>query len=289
MKRGMVSVPYFVDRYDASPGVYPAGRGLTEFVVRTNKAQLLTRQQILFYAQQGLLEVNGTLPEAWLGVPLQTQGAAIGALVVQSYEESSAYSDKDKQFLMFVSDQIAHVVERKQAEERQQQLSVELRQQTRLLEAIMIATPDNFLVADLDGRLRFVSETILRFLKMTAEQVVGKTWRELQIPDHLGGMLDEDWAAVKQSRAPVTREFSFPYRREIWRSSLLPRPCGMKTGQLCCWLPPHAMLPSGGKRLGRCIGRKRWKAWGCWRAALPTILTICWWPCWARPRWRRLI
>jgi PAS domain S-box-containing protein len=205
----IVSVPYFVDKYDASPGVYPAGKGLTEFVVRTNKAQLLTRQQILFYAQQGLLEVNGTLPEAWLGVPLQVQGRAIGALVVQSYDESSAYSDRDKQFLMFVSDQIAHVVERKQAEERQQQLSVELRQQTRLLEAIMIATPDNFLVADLDGRLRFVSETILKFLKMTVDHVIGKTWRELQISPHLGSMLDEDWATVKQSQVPVTREFLF--------------------------------------------------------------------------------
>ena len=112
--------------------------------------------------------------------------------------------------MLFVSDRMAHGVERKQAEERQQQLSVELRQQTRLLEAIVIATPDNFLVADLDGRLRFVSETILRFLNLVAEQVVSKTWRELQIPDHLGNMLDEDWAAVKQLRVPVTREFSFP-------------------------------------------------------------------------------
>ncbi|MBK8903044.1 MAG: PAS domain S-box protein [Anaerolineaceae bacterium] len=206
----MLSVPYFIDKFDASPGVYQMGKGLTEFVIRTNKAQLLTRQQILFYVQQGVLEVKGTMPEAWLGVPLQTRGTAIGALVVQSYEESTAYSEQDRQFLMFVSDQVANVVERKQAEDRQRQLSEELRQQTRLLEAILSATPDNFLVADLNGRLCFVSENILRFLKLAAEQVVGKTWPELQIPAQFGEMLDEDWAAVRRLRAPVTREFQFP-------------------------------------------------------------------------------
>lgn len=207
---GTLSVPYFIDKHDTTPGVYPMGNGLTEFIIRTNKAQLLTREQILFYVRQGLLAVKGTMPEAWLGVPLQTQGTAIGALVVQSYEESTAYTEQDRQFLMFVSDQIANVVERKQAEERQRQLSVELRQQTYLLEAIVSATPDNFVVADLDGRLRFVSETILKFLNLAADQVVGRTWRELQIPPHLGAMLDEDWAAVRQSRTPVTREFLFP-------------------------------------------------------------------------------
>ncbi len=30
---------------------------------------------------------------------------------------------------------------------------------------------------------------------------------------------------------------------------------------------------------------KRWKAWACWRAALPTTSTICWSPCWGRRRW----
>lgn len=205
-----LSVPYFVDQFDTLPEAYQVGNGLTEFVIRTNKAQLLTREQILFYVRQGILDVKGTLPETWLGVPLQTRGVAIGALVVQSYEGSAAYSEQDRQFLMFVSDQIANVVERKQAEQQQVRLSEELRQQTRLLEAILSATPDNFVVADLDGRFLFVSEVILTFLNMTAEQMKGKTWRELDVPVKYAQMLNEDWAAVRQARAPVAREFQFP-------------------------------------------------------------------------------
>lgn len=206
----ILSVPYFVDQFDTLPEAYRVGNGLTEFVIRTNKAQLLTREQILFYVRQGILDVKGTLPETWLGVPLQTRGVAIGALVVQSYEASTAYSEQDRQFLMFVSDQIANVVERKRAEAQQGRLSQELRQQTRLLEAILTATPDNFLVADLDGRFLFVSETILKFLDMSMEHVRNKTWRELDVPARYGHMLDQDWVAVRRARAPIAREFQFP-------------------------------------------------------------------------------
>ncbi|VAW34296.1 diguanylate cyclase/phosphodiesterase (GGDEF & EAL domains) with PAS/PAC sensor(s), partial [hydrothermal vent metagenome] len=129
----MVNVAYFVDRYDKSPGLYKAKKGLTEFVIQSNDSQLLTHSQLLSYLNQGTIDVQGTLPQVWLGVPLQLQGKAIGALVVQSYEYSSAYSEQDAQFLTFVSEQIAIVIERKQAEERQSDLSTELRQQTRAM------------------------------------------------------------------------------------------------------------------------------------------------------------
>ncbi|VAW42455.1 hypothetical protein MNBD_CHLOROFLEXI01-4105, partial [hydrothermal vent metagenome] len=38
----MVNVAYFVDRYDKSPGLYKAKKGLTEFVIQSNDSQLLT-------------------------------------------------------------------------------------------------------------------------------------------------------------------------------------------------------------------------------------------------------
>ncbi len=208
-----IEVPYFVDKYDSQPGVYKAGKGLTEFVVQTNRAQLLTRQHIEFYIKQGVIETKGTMPEVWLGVPLQTQNKAIGALVVQSYEESMAYSEQDKLFLTFVSDQVVNVVERKQAEERQRQLSSKLTQQTRLLEAILSATPDNFVVSDLDGRFLFVSPIILTFLNLETNFVVGKTWQELNKAAELGTfgtMLDQDRISVLENGKPVIREFQYP-------------------------------------------------------------------------------
>ena len=57
-------------------------------------------------------------PLYWLGVPLQTQNGAIGALVLQSYTEQGRYTDKDKDLLHFVSTQVAAAIERKQMHER---------------------------------------------------------------------------------------------------------------------------------------------------------------------------
>lgn len=205
-----ISVPYFVDKHDSPPDLYQAGLGLTEFVMRSNHSELLTQPQIASYIAQGKVVLQGTMPQAWLGVPLRSRAEVIGALVVQSYEESSAYSEQDGRFLEFVSEQIASVIERKQAEERQRQLSAELIQQTRLLEAILAATPDNFLVFDLNGRFLFVSSAVLNYLHFTADFLVGKTWRELNLPADIGILSDQDRAKVQQTGKPTVREIKYP-------------------------------------------------------------------------------
>ncbi len=212
---GMINVPYFVDEYDAHLMSYKFGAGLTEFVLRTNESKLLTREEIEFYIKQGIIKLRRRMPQAWLGVPLQSQGRAIGALVVQSYDESSAYAAQDKQFLTFVSDQIATVVERKQAEERKQQLSAEVMQQARLLEAILTTTPDNFLVCDLDGRFLFISDLILDYLDIEADFALGKTWQEVGLPAEFGVIGDRDLVSVVQTGQPVTREIQYAFSNNV--------------------------------------------------------------------------
>ncbi|WP_420641795.1 PAS domain S-box protein [Candidatus Leptofilum sp.] len=205
-----IDIPYFVDKFDIRSGKYQAGTGLTELVIHSNRSQLLTKQQIEEQITQGNIVLRGAMPQVWLGVPLRTYDKAVGALVVQSYEKSTAYTEQDQQFLIFVSEQIAHAIERKQLEERQHILSVELKQQTRLLQAILAATPDNFLVFDLDGRFMFISNAILEYLQVDVDFVVGKTWQELNLPRKFGELSDQDRAAVLQTGQAVSREFIYP-------------------------------------------------------------------------------
>ncbi|MCA9919445.1 MAG: PAS domain S-box protein [Anaerolineales bacterium] len=208
-ERNQIDVPYFVDKFDTLTGTYRAGTGLTEKVVYANRSQLLTRQQIENQIAAGTLFVRGTIPQVWLGVPLRLQGKAIGALVVQSYEAETAYSEQDRQFLTFASEQIANVVERKRAEEKRQLLSAELTQQTRLLEAVLAATPDGFMVFDLDGRFQFVSQSILGHLQVTHADMVGKTWRDLGLPESLGLLSEQDRTAVLETGQPKLREITY--------------------------------------------------------------------------------
>ena len=51
----------------------------------------------------------------WLGVPLLRGAEVIGAVVVQSYDESRRFSDKERALLTFVAQHIATALERKQA------------------------------------------------------------------------------------------------------------------------------------------------------------------------------
>jgi len=52
-----------------------------------------------------------------LGVPLKIKGEVIGAFVVQSYNNPHAYTEKDKETLEIIANQIALSIERKRAEE----------------------------------------------------------------------------------------------------------------------------------------------------------------------------
>jgi hypothetical protein len=63
------------------------------------------------------VELVGSPSPAWLGVPLKTPRATIGVLVVQHYENESAYDMRDLEFLDSVGGHIALAIERRRSEE----------------------------------------------------------------------------------------------------------------------------------------------------------------------------
>jgi len=113
-----VTFPYFVDEMDEPPTTaLPIGKGLTAYLLHEGKSLYLTKDKIKKLAQAGAIEIVGTLPERWLGVPLNVKNQNVGAVVVQSYKDPNLYSKKDLEILEFVSDQIANAIVHKQAEE----------------------------------------------------------------------------------------------------------------------------------------------------------------------------
>jgi diguanylate cyclase (GGDEF)-like protein/PAS domain S-box-containing protein len=110
-----LSFPYFVDERDEAPPAQSIDSGtLTAQLIRTGQALLVTPGA----PTDPSLPVMGTDALHWLGVPLCSQGAAVGALVVQSYSDATRYTETDKELLQFVSTQVAAAIERKQAEQR---------------------------------------------------------------------------------------------------------------------------------------------------------------------------
>jgi PAS domain S-box-containing protein len=129
----ILRTPFFKDEFDPLPAPQELGKGLTAFVLRSGRPMLLNRELIQDLVAKGEIELGGTLPAAWLGVPLRTSTDVIGVLVVQHYEDKEAYSEQDLGLLATIGDQLGLAIERKQIE-------IELKtNETRLTEAQHIA------------------------------------------------------------------------------------------------------------------------------------------------------
>jgi PAS domain S-box-containing protein len=112
-----IDFKYFVDQYDEPPAPAIARHGLTEYILRTGKALYATREVYLELIAQGEITSTGFPPVDWLGVPLMINNRAIGVMAVQSYTEDLHFSEEEQDILVFVSTQVAMVIERKRSEQ----------------------------------------------------------------------------------------------------------------------------------------------------------------------------
>ncbi len=100
---GTISFPYYIDQYDKQPPGPTQTEGLTGYVIRSGRSLLTTPKIFDRLVEQGEVEVIGTKPVDWLGVPLKSEGRIIGVIVVQSYDQDTHYNQKDVELLEFVS------------------------------------------------------------------------------------------------------------------------------------------------------------------------------------------
>jgi diguanylate cyclase (GGDEF)-like protein/PAS domain S-box-containing protein len=116
-KNNKLSFPYFVDEVDNPPGKLPFKRGLTEYVLKTEKPILVNPEKYYELKDSGKIDPHGTPSVDWLGVPLKTSdNGIIGVLTVQSYNDTVRFGEEEKNILQYVSDQIAIAIKRKQDE-----------------------------------------------------------------------------------------------------------------------------------------------------------------------------
>ncbi len=122
----LLSFPYFIDAYDQVPEPKKLGKGLTEYVLKTENPLLLTQELSDKLEKKEEVELIGTDCVSWLGIPLKTSAnETFGVMVVQSYHENVYYTAQDKDVLMFVSRQIATAIERKKTEERLRETEIQ--------------------------------------------------------------------------------------------------------------------------------------------------------------------
>ncbi|MBV9480049.1 MAG: PAS domain S-box protein [Acidobacteria bacterium] len=112
-----LSFPYWVDEIDPPPPPRKSARGLTEYVVRSGEPLLASPEVFADLVRCREADQIGAPSVDWLGVPLKVGNTSIGAVVVQSYNQDIRFSEKHKEILTFVSQQLASAIEHKRHEE----------------------------------------------------------------------------------------------------------------------------------------------------------------------------
>jgi diguanylate cyclase (GGDEF)-like protein len=135
-KRDFLEFPYYSDEVDASIKSRPLGEGLTEFVLRSGKAELIDYIRVRDLAEQDELDqetVENMIKHSnsWIGAPLIIEGEISGVIAVQTYGDQTKYTVKDLELMKFVSHHIAVAIERKRAAESIQKYNQQLSQKVR--------------------------------------------------------------------------------------------------------------------------------------------------------------
>ncbi len=150
-KTDMITTPVFVDEKEYVED-FPAENSLTGYVIKTKKPLLLTNQEHQELIKKGKVSLIGLSAECWLGVPLIINNKAIGAIVVQSYNNNKAFNNNDVNLLEFVADQISTTIQRKKGENELQKALLKAQESDKLKSSFLanmsheIRTPMNGII-----------------------------------------------------------------------------------------------------------------------------------------------
>ncbi len=165
-----ISLPFMHDQRDSKEAVhtFPARKTLTSYVLRTGKAQLLSKEELKELAELGEIEWQGTPSVSWLGVPLQNEGRTIGVFAVQSYSEDVIYTQEDAELLAFASNQMAIAIDRKRDQDM-------IRRNQAMQSRVFESSPDPMIVVDTEGRFKVFNTAFLDTFQMQPEEASGKS------------------------------------------------------------------------------------------------------------------
>lgn len=144
---GTIHFPLRIENEQRLPVIppRPVANGLTEYVIRTGKPQLINGDVLEAAHALGLAPI-GRQATSWLGVPLIADNRAIGVIALQDHEGIGNYNEHDLEVLTLIAGQAAAAVRNAQLLEKARKAYEELR-----------STQESLLEAE---RLRGVAETV---------------------------------------------------------------------------------------------------------------------------------
>jgi PAS domain S-box-containing protein len=187
-KTDMLSTIYETDEKDEI-STWPAAKSITGYVIKNRKSMLVNENDVRRLCQSGEIEIFGTPSKVWLGVPLFTDNKVAGALVVQSYDNPNAFTEKDLQILEFISHQISVSIERKKTD-----------QDLKLMGKAFIQSPVTIVITDKMGNIEYTNPKFSESTGYTLDEVKGKNPRVLQSGNQSKEYYKELWNTILEGK-----------------------------------------------------------------------------------------
>ncbi len=211
-EKGLLHFPYFIDEVDGNQT-----SSVSIFIEDSLTGEVILNTNPLFLDRSALLErqknnkIVGSIPEVYIGVPLIADGVAFGVLAIQDYDNPDAYSQKDLGMMVYVSRQIAIAIERKRINDA-------LKENEERYRMLSEKSHDIIMRFDKSCRHLYVNPAI-RQLGLSPEQMIGKTHKELDLPEDLVKTWGDTILEVFETRKVKRIEFKLP--QGVWIDWLL--------------------------------------------------------------------
>jgi PAS domain S-box-containing protein len=148
---------------------FPVGKSITGYLIKKKVPLLIKSIEYKKLIDSGEIQLNGTIPASWLGVPLRVDNKVIGAIVVQSFENENAYQQNDIELLEFVASHIGIVLKRKKYVE-------EIAVSKEVLRKVLDNIPIRVFWKDKESRFLGCNAAFLKEMSIESEkELLGKT------------------------------------------------------------------------------------------------------------------
>ena len=146
-----VEFVFFANKYEEKPKIRIVENNITDLIIETAQSFYLSSSQIKAMQESKVMLPLDTIPIDFIGHPLIVNNKVIGAIATQRYSGEALFTQEDKEFFEFVSNQIALSIDRKRAEET-------IAQSNNRFSKLFFESPTAYLEIDFSKLISFFGE-----------------------------------------------------------------------------------------------------------------------------------
>lgn len=148
---------------------WPVEKSISGVVINRNNKLFIRKEKILELSKTGEIDLFGTVPEVWLGVPLKLKDKAIGIMATQHYSNGDAYDKISVDLFEVIGNQLSLYLEKNKAQEDALRLS-----------RAIVQSPVSVVITNLKGEIEYVNPKFEITSGYTFKEVLGQNPRILK-------------------------------------------------------------------------------------------------------------